>query len=102
MDLRNQRVDNSASKKVNGRIPLVRQSPDPAGQNPSVDIFLQRTNCRESNDRSNSEASQCSNIGSVGHLMRCKLVVQAMPCEECHVGAIVRQDLIGEAGAPRE
>lgn len=58
-----------------------------------LNILPQRANSGEGNYASYANMSQGSNVGSVGDLVRRKLVVNAMPCEEGNVDAVVSENV---------
>lgn len=63
-----------------------------------LDLLLQRTDGGEGNDAADTDTPQSSNIGAVGDLVRCELVVEAMAGEERDVGAVVGEDVDGRRG----
>ena len=67
-----------------------------------LNLLLQRSNGGESDDGSNADVTQSSNVGAVGDLVGRKLVVDAMPRQEGNIHAVVREDMDRGGGrAPR-
>jgi hypothetical protein len=57
-----------------------------------LDLLLQRPNSRESNDATDTDGSERRNVGAVGNLMRCVLVVEAVARQEGDRYVVVLED----------
>lgn len=64
-----------------------------------LNLLLQRPDGGEGHDAPHADVAKGGNVGSVGHLVRRELMVQAVAREEGDVGALVREDLDRRRGS---
>lgn len=67
-----------------------------------LDLLLQGADGSESDNAAHTDMTQGGYVGTVGDLMRCKLMVNAMASKEGNIGSLVGKNLNrGRRGAPR-
>lgn len=63
-----------------------------------LNLLLEGADGGEGDDAADTDTAESGNVGTVGHLVRGKLVVDAVAGEESHVDVAVGEDLDGRRG----